>query len=250
MHSKIIKNLKTLGFSENEVKVYLACLQLGRASVIKIAQKAGLKRTTAYSIIDVLLEKGILSKHQDKQGQKFSAELPEKLITVLQQKQNALLEVIPDLLAMASTESDIKPEVKFYQGKEGLKAVYEDTLESCQKGDELAAYFSAEDVYNFLPDYTPTYVKRRASKGIKSKGIGLDSKMARKHKARDKKELRRSKLVSKQELPISIEKNIYKDKVAFMNFRGFPFGVIVKSPQIAKSERAIFELLWEKLPGK
>jgi len=53
--------------------------------------------------------------------------------------------------------------------------------------------------------------------------------------------------VPKEEFPISIEKNIYKDKVALMNFRGYFFGIIIKSPQIAKSEKAIFELLWKKL---
>ncbi|UCC94484.1 MAG: hypothetical protein JSW40_06640 [Candidatus Omnitrophota bacterium] len=247
MFSDIIKTLKSVGFTEKEIKVYLACLELGKSSVIQIAQRAQIRRTTAYIVIESLLDKGILSKHEDKKGQKFSAESPEKLLGILQEKQTELLKIIPNLLAITKAESSIKPEVKFYQGKEGLKTVYEDTLLSCEKGDELLGYFSGEDVYNLLPGYTPNYVKRRAVKGIKARGIALDSKITRKHKARDKKELRQSKLVSKEKFPVCIEKNIYKDKVVFMNFRGFPFGVIVKSPQIAKSEKAIFDLLWSKL---
>ncbi len=247
MLSNIIKTLKSVGFTDKEIKVYLACLELGKSSVIQIARRAQIRRTTAYSVIESLLTKGVLSKHEDKKGQKFSAESPEKLLNILQEKQTELLKIIPNLLAITKAESSIKPEVKFYQGKEGLKAVYEDTLLSCEKGNELLGYFSGEDVYNLLPDYTPNYIKRRIAKGIKARGIASDSKVTRKHKSRDKKELRQSKLVGKGKLPICIEKNIYKDKVAFMNFRGFPFGVIVKSPQIAKSERAIFDLLWSKL---
>ncbi len=250
METRLYNILKNIGFTKQETNVYLACLSLGRSSVIQIAGKAGIKRTTTYNIIESLLEKGVLSKHQDRKGQKFLAESPEKILTNLRQNQKDLSQILPNLIAMAGSESEFKPEVKFYQGKEGLKAVYEDTLNSCEKGYELAGYFSGEDAFNFLPDYTRSYVKRRVAKGIKAKAIAIDSKIIRKHIDRDKKELRRTKLVSKQMLPISIEKDIYKDKVAFMNFKGFPFGVIIKSPQIAKSERAIFELLWKKLPDK
>ncbi|UCC96117.1 MAG: hypothetical protein JSW40_05035, partial [Candidatus Omnitrophota bacterium] len=121
--------------------------------------RAQIRRTTAYSVIESLLTKGVLSKHEDRKGQKFSAEPPEKLLGLLQEKQTELLKIIPNLLAITKSESSIKPEVKFYQGKEGLKAVYEDTLLSCEKDDELLGYFSGEDVYNLLPGYTPNYVK-------------------------------------------------------------------------------------------
>ncbi|MDD4990017.1 MAG: helix-turn-helix domain-containing protein [Candidatus Pacebacteria bacterium] len=248
MNKKPIEALKNIGLSEKEITIYLACLELGASTTIQISQKTDFKRTTAYSIIESLLKKSFLSKFEDKRGQKFSAEPPEKLVNSLQQKEKQLLEAIPNLLAISKAESNIRPEVKFYQGKEGLKAVYEDTLAYCQKGDEILTCVSVNDFYNVLSDYAQSYLQRRITKGINMRAITHDTEKAKEHRANDKAELRQTKLLSKNTIQVSIEKNIYKDKVALMNFRGFQFGIIIKSPQIAKSEKAMFDLLWNKLP--
>ncbi len=240
----MLETLQTIGLSEKQAKVYLACLELGRGSVVAIAKRAAIKRTTVYNILEELMDERLVSKYEDTKGQKFLAESPEKLKTLLQERQNELEKVIPNLLAMASSEGSIKPEVKFYQGKEGIKAVYEDTLESCQKGDEIVAFFSGEDIFGVLPVYIEDYITRRKTKGVKMRGIGPESDILRRHQSNDAKELRQTKIVNQEILPITIEKNIYQDKVALMNFRAWPMGIIIKSPQIARSERAIFELLW------
>ncbi|MFH0739863.1 MAG: helix-turn-helix domain-containing protein [bacterium] len=247
MNKKPTEALKNIGLSEKEITIYLACLELGDSTTIQISQKAGFKRTTTYSIIESLLKKGFLSKFEDARGQKFSAEPPEKLISSLQQKEKQLMEAIPNLLAISKAESNIRPEVKFYQGKDGLKAAYEDTLAYCEKGSEILTYISIDDFYNVLSDYAQSYLQRRIAKGITMRAISHKTEYAKIHQANDKKELRQTKLLDKTEWPVSIEKNIYKDKVALMNFRGFQFGIIIKSPQIANSERAMFNLLWDKL---
>jgi len=189
----------------------------------------------------------LLAKFEDEKGQKFLAESPEKLAGVLKQKQTEFKQILPNLLAIANTGNDLKPEVKFYQGQEGLKAVYEDTLSSGQKGDEILAYFSAQDILSILPDYIMDYLQRRIKKGIKMLAIVRDSEMAQKHQRQDAKELRQTILLPKDKFNLTIEKNIYADKIALMSFRGWPMGIIIKSKQIANSERIIFELLWKNL---
>ena len=56
------KKLIKLGFTQKQALVYLACLQLGVATVLQIAQFAGLKRPIVYLILDDLEEKGLVSK--------------------------------------------------------------------------------------------------------------------------------------------------------------------------------------------
>ncbi len=248
MDENLVKILN-VEFTPSEISAYLACLELGKATVIQIAKKAGLKRTTVYNIVETLLEKGLLSKFEDQRGQKFLAERPEKLIAIFQKKEEELNKILPNLLAITNIgDSDIKPEVKFYQGKEGLIAAYEDTLASCQKGDAILSFASAVDAFNFS-DYLNGYVKRRTEKGILMKAIARECKEIHYYKDRDKQSLRHTKIMPANELAICIEKNIYKDKVALMNFRGMPFGVIIRSPQIAKSEKEIFESIWKRLPN-
>ena len=245
MENTLANILKSLGFNDYEAKVYLACLELGKSSILEIARKAHIKRTTVYNVVNSLLEKGLLSKYEDEKGQKLLAESPEKLLDMLQQKEKDLTRLLPNLMAITNTGSDIKPEVKFYQGKDGMASAYEDVLISCEKGDEIVGFY-AEELSSFFPDFK----EKRIAKGITARGFGVDSEVIREYKSKDSQELRQTKLISKENLPLGIEKFIYRDKVALFNLKGFPFGVIIKSPQIHKAEKAIFELLWKKIPDK
>ena len=47
--------LKNLGLSEKAAQVYLASLELGEAPVQKLAERAGLKRTTVYYVLEELV---------------------------------------------------------------------------------------------------------------------------------------------------------------------------------------------------
>ena len=58
----LIKNLKEIGLSENQAKVYLACLQLGQDSVLNIAKSAELKRPSVYLLLEELENKGLISQ--------------------------------------------------------------------------------------------------------------------------------------------------------------------------------------------
>lgn len=56
------KILQELGLTEIEAKIYLASLELGTDTVLKIAKKAEVKRPTAYIALDSLFSKGFVSK--------------------------------------------------------------------------------------------------------------------------------------------------------------------------------------------
>ena len=48
------KQLKSLGFSEKEARVYLALLELGPSTTTEIARKSKINRTTGYDILESL----------------------------------------------------------------------------------------------------------------------------------------------------------------------------------------------------
>lgn len=53
-YMNIENTLNSLGLSPNEAKVYLAALEMGTASAQDIAHKAGVIRTTGYSVLERL----------------------------------------------------------------------------------------------------------------------------------------------------------------------------------------------------
>ncbi len=75
----IVEQLEKLGLNANESKVYLASLELGESTVQRIAKKAGMKRTTVNSIVNSLLEKGLISKTRSKNKNLYFSSKPKKL---------------------------------------------------------------------------------------------------------------------------------------------------------------------------
>lgn len=55
----MLAQLKHIGLSENEAKVYLAMLELGPSPMLEIAAKAGINRPTAYAQLEALKKGGL-----------------------------------------------------------------------------------------------------------------------------------------------------------------------------------------------
>src|SRR3989344_338048 len=160
--------LHSLGFSEKEATVYVAILELGHGTVTEIARKAGINRTTGYDILDSLANKGIVNVTGKEPRQEYAAEPPESVISYLKKEVEIAKEriaraetLIPQLRSVHATQN--RPRIKFYEGSDGLKQVYEDTLTSTEP---IRAYANIDDVHQGIPNYFPNYFKRRAEKGI------------------------------------------------------------------------------------
>ena len=122
--------LRKLGLSEKEVRVYLAGFELGPSSVKKIAETAKITRPTTYEIIRKLEEKGLFMETKQKTKRYFAAQSPEKILGLLkiqkreiEEKEREFIRIIAALEEKYSKRKGIK----LYKGKEGLK-VLEDTL--------------------------------------------------------------------------------------------------------------------------
>lgn len=225
--------------------VYLAILELGSGTVIEIARKSEVKRTTVYDILLDLEKTGLIYQTTKESKRLFVAEDPEKLKKKLEEKERMLDEMLPQLRSFYNLKG-IKPKIKFYEGKEGLRQVYADTLN--YNGEILA--FASEDVVKVLGmDWANDYLSKRVKKDIRIRVILPKTEMIEKDfNPLDQKQLRSSKLVSAKKYPFSIEINIYgHQKVALMSSRE-EMGIIIEGAEIYNTLKLIFELLWDTLP--
>lgn len=239
------KQLQTIGFSGNEIAVYLALLGLGKGTVSKISRAASLNRTTGYDILDRLVAKGLVSISGKEPKQEYAAESPDRLETIIaaeiekrQQELFAVRQAIPELKSMHNVAG--RPQIRFYEGKEGLREVYEDTLTS---HEPIRAYASVDDVHAALPGYFPSYYKRRAAKDIPIRAIFTDNPEGRDLVKHDKEEKRESVFVSAEKYGFHPEINIYDNKVMIASWRE-KLGIIIESGEIADAMKKIFELTW------
>lgn len=236
---KIEEILGQLGFSDNETKIYLAALEMGTASAQDIAKKAELKRTTGYSVLSYLVNRGVVGKTIIKNKTRFVAESPEKLLNLVNEIKVNITKVLPELEAVYN-KNETKPKITFFEGRNAIHNVYEDTLKERPK--EILEWNTNAFFNRFPKDYN--YIEKRISLGIKAKRIaGKGSQWDTTHKYLDAKELSETLVVPSELFDPQIEVNIYNNKVAFMNYAD-NMSVIVESTAIADSMRQAYELSW------
>lgn len=246
----MLEQLKNLGFSDNEARVYLAMLELGPATMLEIAVKAGINRPTAYVQVESLKKIGLISTQTKGKKQLFMAEPPEQLGFVIdKEKQEAeakkekLTQLLPDLNAIFNVSGD-KPQVKFFEGKEGILKIQTEFLKS--KADFICGISDFDSVMELFPNFSSAYSSRRAEKSIPSKLIYTSNKGPFLKEA-DKEFLRESKYVSKDKLSLGSDITIFGNKIAIMALKGKISGVVIEHKEMADSMRSIFELLWLNL---
>ena len=242
--------LKDIGLSENEAKVYLAMLELGPASVMEISQKADVNRPTAYVQIESLKKLGLISTQTKGKKQLFIAESPDQLefvldkeSNVLKRKRDELKKILPDLASMYRS-SGIQPQVRFFEDKEGLERMQADVLKSGAK--EIWAIASADQIMAVFPSHMEDYSKKRIKKGIKSRLIYTSSK-GEILKKNDPSVFRETKFISSEKMPLNGDLAIYGNSVAISALKGKISGVIIDHPEIAESFRNFFELIWQSI---
>lgn len=107
--SAFIKHLIYLGFSEKEARVYLASLESGSASVADIAERAGVKRSTAYVMLKSLAARGLVGPAENGKKSDVCALHPQRVLEMIEEEKKAVemkhglfTMILPDLLAALS----------------------------------------------------------------------------------------------------------------------------------------------------
>lgn len=244
-HQELKEGLFKLGLNPKEANVYIGILELGKGTVSEISRKAGINRTTGYDVLDSLVADGLVVISGKEPKQEYMAESPDKITVMLKEKikenQDKIKQaekIIPQLKSLHNEEGRAK--IRFYEGKEGLKQVYEDTLTS---HEPIRAYATVDDMHQALPDYFPKYYKRRAKAGIKIRGIIPKTEIAKERVKSDKEELRETALIPADKYYFSPEINIYDNKVMIASWRE-ELGIIIESEEIADAMKKIYELAW------
>lgn len=120
---------KQIGFSDNEINVYLTMLRLGSSPVSAIAEASGIYRPYCYDTIKRLLEKGLVG-FVSRQGRKYYlAADPVKLVEYEELKLEALKATLPSLRELTKRPKE-ETRIELYKGKEVVKIIQRDVLKT------------------------------------------------------------------------------------------------------------------------
>jgi HTH-type transcriptional regulator, sugar sensing transcriptional regulator len=234
--------LQDAGLNETEAKIYLASLELGQTTISRIAQKSGIKRTTIYLSLENLMKKGLITTFKVGNKAHYYAEDPRSLERLAEEQKDRISKMMPQLLAFTNL-IDKKPQIRYFEGIEGIKEVHRDTLN--YPGQEIQMFFSESYISDFGDEYFDKFYRpeRRRLK-ISARAILPDNEEMRALSAGNKESLRQTKLISPDLFKIKFEMMIYGgSKVNIVSYKE-KFGFIIESVDIYESFKSLFETMW------
>jgi len=247
--SKINEILTQIGLTDKEIKIYLACLELGAATVQQISEKSGVKRVSIYNFLSDFKKRNLLTEIKDGRKTLLVAEDPHMLLDnakdKIKQTENQIKdieEIIPNLMSVFNVPGN-KAKIRYYHGIEGLKNVYRDTLIPNSK---LYGFIDADQTIEAMGDWIWEYLDNRVKMNIDYSVIAKPGKWFTHEKAKDHKEqLRHVKFVKNVKFETEID--LYANKVAIYSFKPPYAGVIIEDQAIHQTMMSIWKLLWDNL---
>ncbi|MFA5871721.1 MAG: helix-turn-helix domain-containing protein [Parcubacteria group bacterium] len=241
----IKQTLRHFGLDDKEIAVYLAALELKDASLLRIAGRAKVKRTTTYAVAEDLVKKGLMGSYAVKAGKRFMANDPDILLSQGEQKLAELKEVIPELKSLSKSEDESFPKISYHEGKKGYLYIAEDSLKI--HSETLHFIGSLTELDKIISDkydweyYVPTRMKRK----IKIKMLIFQEDAEKIKEKQHTEELREFRILPNEFrfLPVKL---VYQDKVAIFSSQKEKVCVLIESKEISKMELALFNFIWEK----
>lgn len=241
-YMKMIKILEGVGLDKSKSPVYLASLQVGTGSAQEIAKKAGVPRTTAHEVLQHLVALGLVSFVTKGRVRTYTAEHPETLKKLLQEKERKLDTIMPELFSLVHA-GGMRPRVRFYDGEAGVRAVFEDTLTT--KDKKLYGILSMADLFQ-IPgkEFMDRYVERRVAAGIRLHVIRSEEKEVTETWPTSTKEHREMHYAPK-EMIFPMTMYLYDNKVGLIGTEKENFGMIIESLDFFRTQKNLFDVLWQ-----
>lgn len=229
--------LSKLGLTNNEVKTYLALVKIGKSKAGRISKECGIDRSSTYDALKKLLEKGLVSYIVSGKIKYFSPAPPNKLVDYFKEKEMIAEQIAPELAALYG-ETKEKEDVTLFKGWNGVKTVFEDILNTMNKGEEYYVLGSEGHMTSKMSYYQPIFSKKKKMKQIKSKILIREG--------RDKKS---SKFTQRRAVPTeivsTITTNIYKNKIALILWSETPEAILIENKAAADTWKNYFDLMWK-----
>ncbi|MBW2980781.1 hypothetical protein KY360_05175 [Candidatus Woesearchaeota archaeon] len=246
----IENTLKSVGFTDSEVKVFLALLELGSSSITQIIEKSGTTSSKIYELLDKLIKKGLVSQ-VIKAGRKFYEPAPPKrILEYLNEKQqqlqnqvNEVKEILPQLEMKYSMAKEVA-EVSVYKGMKGIETIFSMIRDACNKGDEYYVYGARSGVTETQRIFLLRHHNLRIKKGIKLK-ILFSKDPENITKPYEEMSLTEVKHME-PELMGPTQIMVVKDYAITILWKKNPVGILTQNKDIAESYKKYFDYLWSQ----
>ena len=246
----LLTSLESFGLGQNEAKIYLYLLELGRETGgSKIALGTKLHRQYVYNALPTLLNLGLLVEVEKGMQSKYKAVAPNQIEKIAKRK---ALEA-GDLAEQLKKVSRVGYEQDF-EVLVGEKAIqdYEMNWVLSIKNTKEDQYIIGGNVNGFIKvmgDSLEEYLINESRENITTYYLGHTSEKDTWTKAMIEKTNLKAKFLEK--LPLGVTHFVVrKDHVAFFSFLNPPLVYVIKSEVVAQNYKDFFMMLWGMADGE
>lgn len=240
---KIEQILQSLGLHKDEIRLYLTLIEIPPATVSELARVTGIHRPLIYRALPALQEKGLVSTVIKGKHKRYDAEPPIRVGRLFKDLEQSFSRLLPSL-EIAYEARENRPVMKYYEGKDGIRRVFEDLLESLKKGDvfyRCSSRRNTEDGEKYLPK---DYRERRDQKKLE-RFVITNEATSRVKKSRLERALK--VIPGKYGLfEYDVTQLIYGPKIAFIDY-GSQTATVIENPQMAAFQTHLFRVLYDQL---
>lgn len=244
---EIIEQFNILGLKPKLASAYLATLKLQKANAHQIAKEANIERTNIYNVLEELADKGLVIKSLS--GKRFSyiAESPTRFKQILIQQESVLNQLLP-VLEVLQGNKRIKPKIKLYENKEGIRKVLLDSLNAQEKVRRDLA--SVESIVDFLGlRFINNQIRERVKRGIHVRSLRCLPKGAKVSEKdwflkKDNKELLREVRYLDKSVQLTPVIIIYDHIVAVISSKEESYALVIESPEFSQAMKVLFDIAW------
>lgn len=258
---RIREALKKLKFTDKESAIYIALLKLGNAPASILALKTDMPRPTAKFTCEQLAKRNIIESIQKGNTTIYSIDSPEKLLYILDQKEEELEEQRDEINRLMSTLKTLKnphsvlPKVQYYEGIDAVAEAFIRTADSIEQGSELLSFTKTVDEHSDLaPEIlakirsaSTAQIQNRVNRNIKARVISSYSAGTKKLHSKDKESLRETRYIDAKYAQFDFgEILIYQNTTFAVTIEdNICFAVKIENQTLAGMYRTLFEISWD-----
>lgn len=245
--------LHEAGLTKPEATIYLLLMRSSPATPPKLATAAGESRSNTYKLLDSLEAMGLVTRDNSQPKLRYWANNPAALLDVIKKKRAQIESnekrfqgALPHLIDEYFKYSE-QPSIRYFHGVDGIKEIYDDQLKDGQPVTfihslKVTDFFGMQKLHHIRNLFPKANIPRHVfSPDIDLQLSPHEPKVSVEES--NKRMLLTRTWIDQDDLKSPVEWAVYGNKLAVTSLGGEVMGIIIESPQIAKSFREILALL-------
>ena len=245
--------LQKLNLNEKQIAIFLSLVKLGKTTATNISRDSGVTRTHVYDLISELIVKGLVSEIEERGVKTYEAVDHAGLLAYISRQQKELQQINKKIEQMATEFNQLqlgqqqKTKVRFFEGIEGVKNLYEEIRRDLAKQSEpseVITIFSPEKLNNLIPGFTYLDFPTVSIRAIICKDDMAQSYVDQMDKTKNKVDY---KFWPKEKGLFPTDNIAWLNKIVYIDLSGYPSGIIIENESIVQTFALSFEVIWKGL---